>query len=193
MPASNDKNYVIQLTAAPSRRQALSTLSAVGAVTAMGVWSKPIVKHVILPAHAQTSNIISSSVFTTGSYRFEFPSGGVQNTTDCDANSANAGRTLTAGIADFTATINSNGSFTAGILSQLVGSDTIPNVISPDGSINFNDTFEFTDPSLGACETEVTITGTASGTSISGTVSAEVRCDGCVSRFTTTFTSSIDA
>lgn len=193
MQTTKQDKKQLQSNTPSSRRNAISTIGAVGAVSALGVWSKPIVNHIVLPAHAAMSDEIPTDVFTAGSYAFEFPNGGVQNTTDCDAGSVNAGNNLTAGIVDFSASISSTGSFTAGILAALTGSDTIDNVIGVDGSINFNDTFSFNDSVLGACETEVTIMGTAAGSSISGTVAAEVRCEGCVSSFTTPFTASIES
>ncbi|MEO0397773.1 MAG: twin-arginine translocation signal domain-containing protein [Cyanobacteria bacterium P01_A01_bin.137] len=170
-----------------SRRSMLKGATTASAVAATAIWTKPVVNAVILPVHAQTS----SPVFSAGTYDFAFPGGGTSNTENCEAGSVNAGRTLTAGVADFSADVSADGTFTASVLTDLIGTTIVPNVVAADGSINFNDTFAFTEPLLGACETEITISGNASGSTISGNLSAEVRCEGCTSSFTTSFTGAL--
>jgi len=52
-------------------------------------------------------------------------------------------------------------------------------VIDADGILNFNQSFDFNDNVLGACTTELTISGTILGGELSGALIIETTCEGC--------------
>lgn len=151
------------------------------------VWLTPIITAVSLPVHAQTSEPLAS---LAGTYEISFENGGGITTVDCTG--VNVGNTLSIGVIDAEVEITADGSIMSAQAGGVFGFDTLENAVDSSGTIDFNGTFDFDDPVLGECTTELTVTGSiVDGEISSGIILIETSCAGCEAMQESPFTGAL--